>query len=348
MTDTTTTSWEIATRSSRRKGYTSKILGTNFLDKQSSSSSSLSSKEHYIELKRLSIALSRHIQELAYCNALCTSLYTIIQDSISKDLDIRPDILIECIGLGRIIGSASNSNSVVQLSILMLINRIATIVTKDSTLNYNHLFEEYKELERLNTWSSTDEAISIDMIQSKQSVFVYDPVLSESDIHALSILGFIATKTPWNGPKEFENKKVMMKKKNITTLLFMPHCPIRLYSIALRNFWGQDLDNLILIGNTMGEQDTSTLGKSDCVQLLLHYAAKGKRDDKDNVIDDNSSLLTINTISLENLVTRHTIGDLCHIFGPSLSSTSIHTFKVHSSLGEKPPEIPFSSSIEEE
>jgi len=343
--DTETTGWEISTRSSRRKGYSSsKILGTN--TNFQSSSFSLSSKEHIIELKRLSIALSRHLQELAYCNALCTSLYTIIQASISNDLDTRPNILIECIGLGSVIGSASNSNTVVQLSILMLINRIATTVTKDSTLNFINLFEEYRELDRLNNWSLTDDMIVSDIIQSKQSVFVYDPVLSESDIHALSILGFIASTTKWVGPTEVIVER-MMKKKTIT-LLFMPHCPIRLYSIALRHFWGKDLENLILIGNTMGEQDTSKLGKSDCVQLLLHYAAKGKKDDKDNIIDDNSSLLTINTRSLENLVSKHTIGDLCHIFGPSLSSTSIHTFKVHSSLGEKPPEIPFSSSIEEE
>lgn len=327
-------SWKVATRRSRRIAgpslSSSKILGSFFPSKDI---------DETTEFKRLSAALSRHLRELSYCSALCTTICESIQSSLSNDV-VEQDIIIDCIGLGSVVSSASsNSNSVVQLAFLILLSRIATLlINRSQSINRELLCQDYEEVERLHEWEPTQD-LTIGATKRRR-VHVWEPLFSKSDIRMLNILGFDAFATPWNSRDD-----VRLGSKDLV-ILYMPHCPMRLYSIALRRFWGSDLERLVLIGNTMGEQDTSKLGKSDCVQRLLELTRKSinKEDDQD------TPSLTISTTAIEELVSRRAVGDLSYIFGPPMSSTSLHTFHLLAScLGKAPPEPDQSSlSIEEE
>jgi hypothetical protein len=174
----------------------------------------------------------------------------------------------------------------------------------------------------------------------RRRVHVWEPLFSKSDIRMLNILGFDAFASPWNSKDD-----VRLGSMDLV-ILYMPHCPMRLYSIALRRFWGSDLERLVLIGNTMGEQDTSKLGKSDCVQRLLQLTRESNNKDD----DQDTPSLTISATAIEELVSRRAVGDLSYIFSPPMSSTSLHTFHLLApSLGEAPPELDQSSmTIEEE
>jgi hypothetical protein len=336
------TSWEIATRGSgRRKGAAQSLIFSNIPGSLTTVLPDESS-----EFKRLSSALSRHLRELSYCNALCTSICDSIQASFSDDV-VDQDIFIECVGLGRVISSATNGNSIVQLAFLLLINRIASaVVNRLPSINRELLSQDYEEVDRLQSFDPTSDSYNSEETTSsitKQRVCVWEPLFSNYDIKVLHILGFSAFASPWKSRAVDEDGRV--NPKNVT-ILYMPHCPLRLYTIALHRFWGKDLERLILIGNTMGEQDTSQLGKSDCVQRLLTLSRQSSIEQ-----GQESPPLTISSVAIEELVSRRAVGDLSYIFGPPMSSTSLHTFQVLSPLGlGEAPELDLftlSLSIEE-
>jgi hypothetical protein len=127
-------------------------------------------------------------------------------------------------------------------------------------------------------------------------------------------------------------------------VLYMPHCPLRLYSAGLRDFWGAStvvdkgiiapggpaphpLESVVLIGNSLGAQDGTRLGAADAVARLL-AATRGMRP-----------AAAVRAAELEPLVRPPALADVAlgHVLAPPLSTVAVHTFRVFGDLGAAPP-----------
>lgn len=112
--------------------------------------------------------------------------------------------------------------------------------------------------------------------QDRNKVSFYDPYFSEGDVKGLLQMGYavpsenkvrctihsMSYKRCFRPPSELDSFFPQKKQRGRytfeqKTLLFMPHCSVRLYENALRYNWNaESLRKILILGNTLGDYIT--------------------------------------------------------------------------------------------
>lgn len=298
-----------------------------------SSRTNVKLNKHSSESKLLA-TLARHLLALAD-TGLWVVLYDVIKSlSTSHTSSRRRPLSVVCLGLGPIVGTSNNGNSVVQLSGLLLLQRLCQMVTKGHKVTASALYATYSQLSgvhaAVSAISKAAEADAALVDEVDIPVLVSDPLFTSEDRALLLRLGLTVTDAPIAGSSAWslEDHIAGNELKGIATILYMPHCPVRLTSHVLRCCWSETaagvdlpLQNVMMIGNTLGSQDSSVLGDRDCIERIVR-----------------SPHVRITSVPVEPCFRPPAVDDedVAHVYLPPFSSTSVHTFEVDGPLGTRP------------
>ena len=151
--------------------------------------------------------------------------------------DISEQLQVICYGIGRI---GSSSNAQYQLALLL-------VMRDELTLDDGHF--DTRERTQMH------RCVSV-------SVSVFDPVLSALEKDVLEALGCsIITKNE-------QAKRVVSEP----TLFYMPHCPRGMYNNVIWANWGERLDNVGILGNSL----TAYAENANLSTIKVHQTADSK------------------------------------------------------------------------
>jgi hypothetical protein len=226
--------WTVVGRSGRRPGFSAVSCAPP--------GASSASPVYFHTPAALHAAVSVHLHALSRNPALVSSLWRHLQSwhaGLSLPVGSVPGLA--CVGLGSVSCHGPSGSPVIQLSLLLLLQRLAACLAAPSAT-----LPSAEALGREVEGSSSSSSSEGGGLQAP-AVEAVDPCFTALDVALLGSVGVRALSQPWAG---------LPSGAAGPTILFMPHCAGTLYTAALASFaWvaggeGQGaLPQACLIGN---------------------------------------------------------------------------------------------------
>jgi hypothetical protein len=124
-------------------------------------------------------------------------------------------------------------------------------------------------------------ALGLELFPNHPNFHIYDPILSPQEVEICQILNLkVHRSTPpspsstggGGGDREALHE-ALHEGEGVTTFFYMPHCPYSLYNKILWSNWGDNLRNIVILGNSFQSYslrriDNLSSSRSDCMKLI--------------------------------------------------------------------------------
>ena len=159
---------------------------------------------------------------------------------------------IICYGIGNFSAMPMYSASMLQLAFAILIRKWSSMLTDDNKMSkeYDDHYDWYEQYNNKNN----NNIVSWEDQQKQMKIRYFEPFMNTMERSILEQIFHVDILE-----KNERGKRSIDDNTTTTTLFFMPHCPMRLYTNVLWANWGDSLLRTIIFGNSFTAYDDRTM-----------------------------------------------------------------------------------------